>query len=129
MDINFLAVFCASLLGLILGYLWYSVLFAKQWQKLSGVTDKQMGSGMAKRAIGSYLLTLVMSLNLAAFIGTEETPLFGLFAGLAVGLGWIAMSFGSNYLFEHRPLKLFLINAGYSVFNKSAIIGVHLKLN
>lgn len=127
MDINFLAVFCASLLGLILGYLWYSVLFAKQWQKLSGVTDKQMGSGMAKRAIGSYLLTLVMSLNLAAFIGTEETPLFGLFAGLAVGLGWIAMSFGSNYLFEHRPLKLFLINAGYNTILLSLmglIIGI-----
>ena len=127
MDINFLAVFCASLLGLILGYLWYSVLFAKQWQKLSGVTDKQMGRGMAKRAIGSYLLTLVMSLNLAAFIGTEETPLFGLFAGLAVGLGWIAMSFGSNYLFEHRPLKLFLINAGYNTILLSLmglIIGI-----
>jgi hypothetical protein len=127
MSINFLAVFCASLLGLILGYLWYSVLFAKQWQKLSGVTDKQMVSGMAKRAIGSYLLTLVMSLNLAAFIGTEETPLFGLFAGLAVGLGWIAMSFGSNYLFEHRPLKLFLINAGYNTILLSLmglIIGI-----
>lgn len=127
MSINFLAVFCASLLGLILGYLWYSVLFAKQWQKLSGVSDKQMVSGMAKRAIGSYLLTLVMSLNLAAFIGTEETPLFGLFAGLAVGLGWIAMSFGSNYLFEHRPLKLFLINAGYNTILLSLmglIIGI-----
>ncbi len=114
MSINFLAVFCASLLGLILGYLWYSVLFAKPWQKLSGVTNKQMEEGMAKRALGSYLLTLVMSLNLAAFIGPSETPMFGLFAGFAAGFGWIAMSFGSNYLFEHRPLKLFLINAGYN---------------
>lgn len=114
MEINFLAAIIASFTGLILGYLWYSVFFAKLWQKLSGVTNKQLENGMAKRAIGSYLLTLVMSLNLAAFIGPNETPMFGLFAGFAAGFGWIAMSFGSNYLFEHRPLKLFLINAGYN---------------
>ncbi len=73
-----------------------------------------MKSGMAMRALGSYLLTLVMALNLAAFIGPDQSASFGLFAGLAAGLGWVAMAFGSNYLFEHRPLKLYLINAGYN---------------
>lgn len=113
MAINFLAAFIASFTGLILGYLWYSMLFAKSWQKLSGVTDAQMNSGVLKRIIGSYLLTLVMALNLAAFIGQQDA-MFGLFAGFAAGFGWVAMSFGNNYLFEHRPFKLFLINAGYN---------------
>lgn len=113
MEINFLAAFVASLTGLILGYLWYSVLFAKQWQKLAGVTDAQMSEGMPKRAGLSWLLTLFMSLNLAAFIGKEADGGFGLFAGFAAGFGWVALSFGINYLFEHRPFKLFLINAGY----------------
>ncbi|MBP7967077.1 DUF1761 domain-containing protein [Candidatus Woesebacteria bacterium] len=115
MNINWLSGFVASFMGLLLGYLWYSVLFAKQWQQLSGVTDVQLQKGMAKRAIGSYFFTLIMSLNLAAFIGADATPLFGLLAGLAAGLGWVAMAFGSNYLFEHRPFKLYLINAGYNV--------------
>lgn len=115
MEINFLAAFIASFTGLILGFLWYSVLFAKPWQKLASVTDAQMQKGMGKRALGSYLLTLVMALNLAAFIGPAQTASFGLFAGLAAGLGWVAMAFGTNYLFEHRPLKLYFINAGYNI--------------
>lgn len=115
MNINFTAALLASFTGLVLGYLWYSVLFGKEWQKLTGVTDKQMNTGMPMRAMGSWLLTLVMSLNLAAFIGPEADASFGLFAGFAAGFGWVAMAFGSNYLFEHRPLKLFFINAGYNI--------------
>ncbi|CAN5199147.1 DUF1761 domain-containing protein [soil metagenome] len=115
MNINFVAGFIASFLGLILGYLWYSVFFAKVWQKLSGVTDEQLNSGLPKRIIGSYLFSLVMALNLAAFIGTETNPTFGLMAGFAAGFGWVAAAFGNNYLFEHRPFKLFLINAGYNI--------------
>lgn len=113
MEINFVAAFVASLTGLVLGYLWYSVLFAKQWQKLAGVTDSQVNKGMPKRAAISYLLTLIMSLNLAAFLGPDADAGFGLFAGFAAGFGWVALSFGINYMFEHRPFKLFLINAGY----------------
>lgn len=115
MEINLIAAFVASFTGLILGFMWYSVLFARSWQKLAGVSDNQMKTGMPKRALGSYLLTLVMALNLAAFIGSNQSASFGLFAGFAAGFGWVAMAFGSNYLFEHRPLKLFFINAGYNI--------------
>jgi len=115
MDINFPAAFFASFTGLILGYLWYSVFFAESWQKLAGVSASQMQKGMPMRALGSYLFTLVMALNLAAFIGPGQSASFGLFAGFAAGIGWVAMAFGSNYLFEHRPLKLYFINAGYNI--------------
>ncbi len=115
MNINFLAAIIASFTGLILGFLWYSVIFAKPWQKLAGVSETQMKKGMPIRALGSYILTLIMAFTLAAFIGAEQTPQFGLFAGLAAGLGWVAMAIGTNYIFEHKPFKLFLINAGYNV--------------
>ncbi len=115
MEINLLAAFLASFTGLVLGYLWYSVLFAKSWQKLAGVSDSQMQKGMPMRALGSYFFTLVMALNLAAFIGPGQSALFGLFAGLAAGLGWVSMALGSNYLFEHRPMKLYFINSGYNI--------------
>lgn len=114
-EINFLSAVVASFTGLVLGFLWYSVIFANEWQRLAGVTDEQMANGMARKTIGSYLMTLVMSLNLAAFVGADATPSFGLFAGLAAGIGWVAMAFGTNYLFEHRPVKLYFINAGYNV--------------
>ena len=32
---------------------------------------------------------------------------------LRPGLCWVAASFGINYLFERRPLNLWLINGGY----------------
>jgi len=113
MEINYLAAFVASLTGPVLGTLWYSVLFAKSWQHLSGVSEQVMKKNMPKLAFFSYLLTLFMSINLAAFIGKDQSPLFGLIAGFAAGFGWVAISIGINYLFEQKPLKLYLINAGY----------------
>ncbi len=127
MEINFVAAFVASLTGLVLGYLWYSVFFAKVWEKLAGVTAAQQNKGVAKRIIGSYLITLVMSLNLAAFIGSDADAMFGLFAGFAAGFGWVALAFGQNYMFEHKPFKLFLINGGYNTVLLS-IVGLIIGL-
>lgn len=35
--------------------------------------------------------------------------------GLVVGVGWVATSFGVNYLFAGRRLTLFAVDAGYNV--------------
>lgn len=41
-----------------------------------------------------------------------------------IGLGFVSLSFGISYLFEGRPLKLWLINAGYYtlLFSVSGLI-------
>ena len=49
---------------------------------------------------------------------------FGLFARLATGLGWVAMSLGVIYLFEPRPFKLWLINSGYQVLTYTVMGGI-----
>ncbi len=112
--INYLAVLLAAFSSFLIGGVWYSALFAKKWQKLAGVTNQQLKHGMARIFIGSFVLSLIMSLNLAAFIGDGGLA-FGASAGLAVGLGWVATAFGINYLFERKSFQLFLINASYSV--------------
>jgi hypothetical protein len=112
--INYIAVLIAATSSFVIGGLWYSLLFAKKWQKLSGVTNEQLKRGTIKIFIGAFALSLIMALNLAAFIGDGGLA-FGTFAGLAVGLGWVATAFGINYLFERKPLQLFFINASYSV--------------
>lgn len=112
--LNYLAVLIAALSSFIIGGMWYSLFFAKKWQKLSGVTNEQLKRGTVKIFIGSFMLSVIMSLNLAAFIG-DGGVMFGVLAGLAVGLGWVATAFGINYLFERKPFQLFLINASYSV--------------
>ena len=69
---------------------------------------------LGRLLIGSFILEAIMATALAAFIGKEATWLTGLGAGVAVGLGWVALAFGVNYMFEGKSFKLWLINAGYN---------------
>lgn len=124
-SINWLAVLVAALSAFVLGGLWYSLLFAKPWQRLAGVSDEQLKGGVIRIFAVSFVLALVMAVVLAAFIGRGGFT-FGLFAGLAVGLGWVATSFGMVALFERRPFGHWAINAGYAIVTYTvmgAIIG------
>jgi hypothetical protein len=114
LSVNWFAVLIAALSSFVIGGLWYSLLFAKPWQRAAGLTDEQVKSGVVRVFVGSFLLALVMAASLAAFIGAGGA-VFGLVAGLAAGLTWVAAAFGINYLFERRSIQLFLINAGYNV--------------
>ncbi len=114
LDINWLGVLLAALATFVVGGLWYSVLFAKVWQRESGVTDEQLKRGTVRVFVGSFLLALVMAVVLAAFIGSAGAG-FGTLAGLAAGAAWVAAALGINYLFERRSLALFAINASYNI--------------
>jgi hypothetical protein len=114
---NVPAVIVAALTGFLIGGVWYSpILFAKSWMAEAGVSEAQARQGSPAKVMGlAALATLVMAFNLAAFLGAKATLGFGLFAGFATGLGWVAMSLGVIYLFEQRSLRLWLINSGYQV--------------
>jgi hypothetical protein len=124
--INPWAVAAAAASTFVLGGLWYSLLFAKSWQRAAGVTDDQLKVGQARVFIGSALLAIVQALSLAAFIGAGGAA-FGTAAGAAAGITWVATAFGVNYLFERRPLRLYLINAGYNVLSFT-LMGVLIGL-
>ncbi|UVJ39714.1 DUF1761 domain-containing protein [Arthrobacter sp. CJ23] len=119
-QINWLAVLLASLATFVVGGLWYSLLFAKAWQKAAGVSGEQLKAGTVRVFVGSFLLAVVMAAFLAAFIGKGGAA-FGTFAGLAAGLGWVATALGVNYLFERRSLALFAINGSYNVVTFTAM--------
>ena len=117
MDINYFAVALAAGATFIIGFLWYTVVFAKVWKKEMGMhasASTVKTPRMARLLVGSFIIELVMALNLAAFLGRDADWLFGLLAGLAAGFGWVALAFGINYMFEGRSFKLWLINAGYN---------------
>lgn len=113
---NYLAIFAAAVSTFLLGGLWYAPpVFGNAWMRESGFTKESLArmGGTARIFGGSFVLALIMAFNLAAFIGPKASLSFGLFAGAAAGFGWVATAYGVTYLFEHRSLKLFLINAGY----------------
>lgn len=129
MEINYLAVVLATVVAFFIRFLWYTVIFAKSWRQEIGLGGDAKNSdtpNLGKLLAASFVLELIMAFNLAAFIGSEATWLFGLSAGLAAGLGWVALAFGVNYMFEGKSFKLWLINAGYNAIAfavMGAIIG------
>ncbi len=114
-SLNYLAIIVAAVSSFVIGALWYSpVLFGKVWQREAKLSDEDLqNSNMAKTFGLSFILSLIISFNLAAFIGPTGTLSFGLFAGAAAGVGWVATALGILYLFEQKSFKLWLINGGY----------------
>lgn len=128
LQIHYPAVIAAAALSFVLGGLWYSpILFARTWMREAGLDEARVRDARMGKVFGlSALCSLVMAFNLAAFIGAKGTLAFGLFAGAATGIGWVAMSLAVIYLFEQRSLKLWLVNSGYQALSYTlmgAVIG------
>jgi len=114
-DVNVIAVLLCAVSSLILGGLWYSpMLFAKPWQRAAGLSEEQAASGNMAVILGTtFLLSLIAAAVFAMFLGRNFGLVPAIGAGFSAGLCWVGASFGINYLFERRPLRLWLINGGY----------------
>jgi hypothetical protein len=121
-DINWVAMVLAAIVGFALGAIWFVPLFGKAWDREAGVTEaiKQAGN---KPLIfgGAFLLYLFMAFILGHTLATYGNPGLRLSILIAngVGLGFVAPAFGVSYLFAHRSLKLFLMDAGYWILTYS----------
>ncbi|MFT3819764.1 MAG: DUF1761 domain-containing protein [Rubrivivax sp.] len=117
------AVLAAALVNFAIGGLWYSPLaFSRAWMREAGLDEERLHQAPMGRVFAlAFAAALVMALNLAAFIGRGQSLRFAVLAGLAAGLGWVAMALGVVYLFERRSFRLWLINAGYLVLAFTAM--------
>ena len=115
--VNWLAVIAATVSAFILGAVWYSkALFGNAWMQEVGLTEEAVKSANMKRIFGStFVLQFLAAVALSAFLGSASNWQEGLHAGLWIGIFWVATAYGITYLFEQRPLRLWLINAGYFV--------------
>ncbi len=114
--INYLAVIATTILGFIVGGLWYGPLFGKVWMREIGLNEEDIKKSNMLKIFGiTIILNIIIALNLSAFLGPKSDLLFGLFAGLAVGIGWVSTSLGIIYLFGRKSFKLYLIDASYQI--------------
>ncbi|KKR06115.1 MAG: hypothetical protein UT34_C0001G0155 [candidate division WS6 bacterium GW2011_GWF2_39_15] len=119
MEFNLLAVLLSGVGSMLLGFLWYGPLFSKIWMKESHLSEDDVKGGPGT----GYLLTFIAALFMAAITSLLISRLAvtevmdGLVIGLLIGLGYIATSFASNYIFGQKTLKLYFIDAGYQVVN------------
>lgn len=127
--INLWAALAAGVAGWIVGAVWYAPpLFGKVWQRENGLSDETLAGGNMALIFGlSLLLSVVASGMFAIFLGPKPALQLALGAGFSAGLCWVAASFGINYLFSRRSLKLFLIDGGYHT-TQFTVIGLVLGL-
>jgi hypothetical protein len=113
--INWWAVLVAAVVKFMIGGMWFSpMLFLRQWQALTGVTDEQMkgnmGMSMAKFAITSFIMSFVL-VHAVHYSGAQ-----GLAAGAFVGfINWLGFIFVVEWdmiTASKRPFKLLVINTG-----------------
>ena len=111
--INVWAVVAAAVSAFVLGGLWYGPLFKNAWCREAGVDPDKPNGHPAAVFGGAFVLSLVAAVVFAMFLGPKPELKFATAAGFAAGLCWVATTFGINYLFAGRSLKLWLIDGGY----------------
>ena len=120
LQVNYLAVFLAAVAAMATGFLWYSpFLFGKAWVTLRGMTDQNFQQakqkGMAKTYFMAFVNSLVMAFVLACILYLTAVPtvLDALLVGLMLWAGFVMTVLLGSVLWDGRPFKLYLINAGH----------------
>jgi len=116
--INHLAVLVCAIANLALGALWYSpAMFYKAWKRENNLSDEVLKKANSAKMYGlSFLFSLIISYNMAFFLGDAKTDaVWGAKAGLLTGFGFCALIFSIIALFEQRSRKYILINGGYII--------------
>lgn len=114
--INHWAVMTCAVVNLVLGALWYSpLLFYKAWMTENNFSDEDLKKVNPAKIYGiTLLLSVIISYNLAFFLGDDKTDMvWGTTAGFLAGFGFSALIFSVIALFEQRSWKYILINGGY----------------
>jgi surface polysaccharide O-acyltransferase-like enzyme len=117
LDVNLLAIFAAAVANIILGIIWYSpALFGNAWTNLAGKRKEELHRGTIEYA-GSFLAAFAAAYVLAMLVEATQSNSIesGAFLGLIAGLGLIATSTAVNFMFEKRPMGLYLITVGYHI--------------
>ena len=127
-DINWLAVLVAAVSAFLLGGIWYGPLFKHAWCREAGIDPEAKRKNHPATVFGTAFAAALVAAAAFAIILRPDPPLFiALHAGFLTGLAYVAMSFGINYAFAGRSLKLWLIDGGYHTL-QFALYGLVLGL-
>ncbi len=114
LHINILAVLTAAIVQWVLGYLWYGVLFSKDYKTLTQKEGAAKSNAAGVMAL-IFVANLILSFALIKIIVLTGWTTWGLgsLVGAICGLGFIVPPMFAQHVSEGRPFKLFGINALY----------------
>jgi len=114
-DLNWLAVIAAAVSAFVLGGIWYGPLFKRAWCREAGIDPDSAPPHPARIFAVAFVCSLLAALIFAASLPPSANAAQGFGLGFVTGLFFVAMSFGINYAFAQRSLKLWMIDAGYHI--------------
>ncbi len=106
------AVLTAAISSFVLGSLWYGFVFQRVWCREAGI-DPECPPPAMRSLGGAFVLSLIAAFMFAVYLGPAPDPRTAMGTGFLAGLCWVSASFGINYLFAQRSLKLFLLDGGF----------------
>ena len=125
-EVNYVAVIAAATSSFALGALWYGPLFKVAWCREAGIDPGSKPAHPGAVFGAAFVFSVLAAYVFAVFLGVKPVS-DAVGVGLIVGVCWVATSFGINYLFARRSLKLWLIDAGYHTL-QFALYGLVLGL-
>lgn len=118
----------AAVAAFLLGFLWYTALFGKAWQKETGVTDEQAQSGMGITHGGAFLMMVVIAFGINIIVNLhapeDQTFVHGGFHGLLTAVFYAIPAMVIHYLYQKKSFKLILIDGGYLILFFALMGGV-----
>lgn len=118
-ELNWIAVGVASIVAFLSGAAWYSKpLFGKKWQKVVGLSDKQVNAGnmgeiMGISAVGVVVSAVAMGLLLKVMV--LNTAVQGALFGLMVAVGILGANKLMQVKFERRLITYWYITLGADI--------------
>lgn len=127
--INYWAILVAAIVSMVIGAIWYSVLFGKKWMELMDIGPKRMEELKQKARwsyVWNFLALLVMAFVLAHIVDYTGATTWtaGMQAGFWLWLGFIATVSLGAVLWEGKSWSLYFINAGYHLVELLVMGGI-----
>jgi hypothetical protein len=132
-DLNYLHVIVVGVIGYLIGWIWFSLLFGrvmKAEMKCDTPADGSMPRpNMAGKLLASLIATLVSTWGLALLIESHGTlgRRHGAEFGLAVGILIVGARFKNDAVWSKPPCRLFAVKIFYEIVLfavQGAILGV-----
>jgi hypothetical protein len=122
LDISWLAVVVAIVVGMVIAWVWYSDwgLVGGTWRKLTGIT-KADSVRAGKRPFVVLVVAIVVTALALAVACSIASAVFGdsvwlaLAVGLAAWLGFSVSTLVQHNGFEQKPVRLTMINSAYQL--------------
>jgi hypothetical protein len=118
--LNYLGILVAAVAIFLIGALWYTVLFGRQWVAAHGYTPEQV-EGMKQGSGRAYGLSFLAYLVLAAVMDLLiirmgiDTAIGGVKLGVVCWLGFVATIGFTSHLYSNRRIAIYLIDVVYQL--------------